>query len=115
MQGSKVRKVAVTAAAVLAAVTLAACSSSSSSSSTKTTQVSLKTAYNNTGKTDSSATTNGTLKVAEPNDSPFEGISDPVLSTNQEDADVFSPSGGQPGNQDGLFNTNKDYKIINGG
>ncbi|MFT9268490.1 MAG: ABC transporter substrate-binding protein, partial [Liquorilactobacillus nagelii] len=111
MQGSKVRKVAVTAAAVLAAVTLAACSSSSSNSSTsKTTQVSLKTAYNNTDKTDQSATKNGTLKVAEPNDSPFEGISDPVLSTNQEDADVFSPSGA-----DNLFNVNKDYKIINGG
>ncbi|WP_034995761.1 ABC transporter substrate-binding protein, partial [Liquorilactobacillus vini] len=111
MKDSKLRKVAVAVTTLLVAGTLGACSAGkSSSSSSSNTQVNLKTAYNNTGKVDQSANKNSTLKVAEPNDSPFEGISDPTLSSNQEDFDVFSPSGA-----DSLFNVDKNYKIINGG
>lgn len=107
------KKLALSAVAVLATISLAACSnnkSSSSSSGTTGAAVKLSAAYNNTKATDKSATNNSTLKVAEPNDSPFQGISDPVLSTNSEDADVFSPGGAAS-----LWKVDKNYKIIDGG
>jgi len=112
------KKLALSAMAVLATVSLAACSSKSSSSSksgTSGASVQLKAAYKNTKATDKTATKNSTLKLAEPNDSPFQGIADPVLSTNAEDADVFSPGGDQPGSINGLFHTDKNFKIIKGG
>ncbi|MGY5340403.1 oligopeptide ABC transporter substrate-binding protein [Levilactobacillus spicheri] len=106
------KKLVLSAMAVLATLSLAACSSkkSSSQSAGTTASVKLSTSYNNTSKTDSSATKNGTLKLAEVNDSPFQGISDPVLASNAEDADVFAPGGS--GN---LFNVDKNFKIIDGG
>ncbi|GEO67241.1 oligopeptide ABC transporter substrate-binding protein [Levilactobacillus spicheri] len=106
------KKLVLSAMAVLATLSLAACSSkkSSSQSAGTTASVKLSTNYNNTSKTDSSATKNGTLKLAEVNDSPFQGISDPVLASNAEDADVFAPGGS--GN---LFNVDKNFKIIDGG
>lgn len=106
------KKLVLSAMAVLATLSLAACSSkkSSSQSAGTTASVKLSTNYNNTSKTNSSATKNGTLKLAEVNDSPFQGISDPVLASNAEDADVFAPGGS--GN---LFNVDKNFKIIDGG
>ena len=106
------KKLALSAMAVLATVSLAACSSKSSSSSENGTTASLKLSptFNNKKATNASATKNSTLKLAEPNDSPFQGISDQVLSTNHEDADVFAPGGGGS-----LFNVDKNYKIIDGG
>ncbi|WP_125583504.1 oligopeptide ABC transporter substrate-binding protein [Levilactobacillus cerevisiae] len=106
------KKLVLSAMAVLATVSLAACSSNKSSSSTSGTTASVKLSptYKNTKATDASATKNSTLKVAEPNDSPFQGISDMVLATNSEDQDVFNPGGG-----DALFNVDKNYKIIDGG
>ncbi|PTM21118.1 oligopeptide ABC transporter substrate-binding protein [Lactobacillus sp. PFC-70] len=107
------KKLVLSAMAVLATLSLAACSSKKSSSSeTAGTHASVKlsTNYKNTAKTDSSATKNGTLKLAEVNDSPFQGITDPILASNTEDADVFAPGG-----QDNLFNVDKNYKIIDGG
>lgn len=108
------KKLVLSAMAVLATLSLAACSSKKSSSSSETAgthaSVKLSTNYKNTAKTDSSATKNGTLKLAEVNDSPFQGITDPILASNAEDADVFAPGG-----QDNLFNVDKNYKIIDGG
>ena len=107
------KKLVLSAMAVLATLSLAACSSKKSSSSETagtTASVKLSTKYNNTSKTDASATKNGTLKLAEVNDSPFQGITDPVLASNAEDADVFAPGGG-----DSLFNVDKNYKIVDGG
>ncbi|WP_024747111.1 oligopeptide ABC transporter substrate-binding protein [Levilactobacillus namurensis] len=108
------KKLVLSAMAVLATLSLAACSSKKSSSSSETAgthaSVKLSTNYKNTAKTDSSATKNGTLKLAEVNDSPFQGITDPILASNTEDADVFAPGG-----QDNLFNVDKNYKIIDGG
>jgi len=106
------KKLALSAMAVLATVSLAACSSnkSSSSKSGTTASVKLSPAYNNTKATDKTATKNSTLKVAEPNDSPFQGISDPVLGTNSEDTDVFAPGG-----SDSLWKVDKNYKIVDGG
>ncbi|MDT7013554.1 oligopeptide ABC transporter substrate-binding protein [Levilactobacillus namurensis] len=108
------KKLVLSAMAVLATLSMAACSSKKSSSSSETAgthaSVKLSTNYKNTAKTDSSATKNGTLKLAEVNDSPFQGITDPILASNAEDADVFAPGG-----QDNLFNVDKNYKIIDGG
>lgn len=107
------KKLVLSAMALLATLSLAACSSKKSSSSETagtTASVKLSTKYNNTSKTDASATKNGTLKLAEVNDSPFQGITDPVLASNAEDADVFAPGG-----QDSLFNVDKNYKIVDGG
>jgi len=107
------KKLVLSAMAVLATVSLAACSSKSSSkSSTPSNGASLKlsTDYNNTKATDKTADNNSTLKVAEANDSPFQGISDPVLATNAEDSDVFAPGGAGS-----LFNVDKNYKIVDGG
>lgn len=106
------KKLILSAMAVLATLSLAACSSKKSSSAPNVdtgASVKLSTMYNNTAKTDAAAN-KGTLKVAEANDAPFQGISDPVLATNAEDSDVFAPGGG-----DSLFNVDKNYKIIDGG
>ncbi|KMQ39581.1 peptide ABC transporter substrate-binding protein [Oenococcus oeni] len=93
--------------AVLSAVALAAHPVSAKSTSGT---VSFPSAYKNTSAASKSANNKSTLKVAEPNDSPFEGISDPVLASNAEDADVFAPGG-----SDTLFFNDKNYKIVNGG
>ncbi|KMQ38043.1 peptide ABC transporter substrate-binding protein [Oenococcus oeni] len=93
--------------AVLSAVALAAHPVSAKSTSGT---VSFPSAYKNTSAASKSANNKSTLKVAEPNDSPFEGISDPVLASNAEDADVFAPGG-----LDTLFFNDKNYKIVNGG
>ncbi|WP_143462699.1 oligopeptide ABC transporter substrate-binding protein [Levilactobacillus enshiensis] len=107
------KKLVLSAMAVLATVSLAACSSNSSSKSSGTgngSSLKLSTSYNNTSATDKTADEKSTLKVAEANDSPFQGISDPVLASNAEDADVFAPGGGNS-----LFNVDKNYKIVDGG
>lgn len=108
-------KVVLSAAVTfLAAVTLAGCSSNNSSSdnssSGSTAQIKLKTSFKNSAKTDKNATKNGTLKLAEVANSPFQGISDPILASNAADSHVFSPGGGN-----NLFNVDKNYKIIDGG
>lgn len=107
------KKLALSAMAVLATLSLAACSSSSSKKSSSgandNASVKLSESYNNKAKS-TTAANNTTLKVAEPNDSPFQGISDPVLASNAEDSDVFAPGG-----SDSLFNVDKNYKIIDGG
>ncbi|MDT6981518.1 oligopeptide ABC transporter substrate-binding protein [Levilactobacillus zymae] len=107
----KKNKLVLSAMAVLATLSLAACGSKKSTSDAvdNGASVKLSSVYKNTAKS-TTAANNTTLKVAEPNDSPFQGISDSVLSTNQEDADVFAPGG-----QDQLFNVDKNYKIIDGG
>lgn len=112
------KKLMLSAMAILATLSLAACSnkqSSSSSSPDTGASVKLATAYNNPGKTDSTATKNGTLKLAEVNDAPFQGIADPILLSNAEDSDVFSPGGETVGNINTLFRTDKNFKIIDGG
>jgi len=106
-------KLVLSAMAVLATLSLAACSNKKSSSAANTStpgaSVKLSEVYNNTAST--SATNNkGTIKVAEANSAPFQGITDPALASNAEDSDVFAPGG-----SDNLFNVDKNYKIINGG
>ncbi|MCF6164579.1 Oligopeptide ABC transporter periplasmic oligopeptide-binding protein OppA [Furfurilactobacillus rossiae] len=97
-------KIALAGAAVLSVVTLAACSNGGSSSQPKT-AVKMPKSYSATGKIDK----NATLKLAEVNDAPFKGITDPAMQSNAEDQDVFGP-----GNQ-GLFNVDKNYNYVNGG
>ncbi|EKP91048.1 oligopeptide ABC transporter substrate-binding protein [Oenococcus oeni] len=104
---SKSKKITLSAMAVLSAVALASHPVSAKSTSGT---VSFPSAYKNTSAASKSANNKSTLKVAEPNDSPFEGISDPVLASNAEDADVFAPGG-----LDTLFFNDKNYKIVNGG
>ncbi|KRL52739.1 oligopeptide ABC transporter substrate-binding protein [Furfurilactobacillus rossiae] len=96
-------KIALTGMAALSVLTLAACSNGNSSSSNK--MVKLPQAYKNS----KSAIKGGTLKVAEVNDAPFQGITDPALASNAEDTDVFAPE-----IQD-LFNNDSHYKFKNGG
>lgn len=107
------KKLVLSAMAVLATLSLAACSNKSSSSSSSTApagaSVKLSESYDNTAAV-SQAANKGTLKVAEANNSPFQGITDPALASNAEDTDVFAPGGG-----DNLFNVDKNYKIVNGG
>jgi len=104
-------KLATIAVTFLAAITLAGCSNnSSSSSSASTSAVKLPTAYNNKAATNKNATKNGTLKLAIVNNAPFQGITDPTLASNAEDAQAFAPGG-----QNNLFNVDKNYKIIDGG
>jgi Bacterial extracellular solute-binding proteins, family 5 Middle. len=50
------------------------------------------------------------LKLAIVNNSPFQGITDPILASNAEDTQAFAPGG-----QNNLFNVDKNYKIIDGG
>ncbi|MBL3531949.1 oligopeptide ABC transporter substrate-binding protein [Companilactobacillus zhachilii] len=102
-------KLATIAVTFLAAITLAGCSNNSSSESSSA-AVKLPTAYNNKAATDKNATKNGTLKLAIVNNAPFQGISDPTLASNNEDAQAFAPGG-----QNSLFNVDKNYKIIDGG
>jgi len=103
-------KLILAAVTLLATITLAGCSSNNSSSDTSSAQVKLPTAYNNTSATNTNATKTGTLKLALVSDSPFQGITDPVLAPNATDAQAFSPGG-----QNNLFNVDKNYKIIDGG
>ncbi|MFC6177722.1 oligopeptide ABC transporter substrate-binding protein [Companilactobacillus huachuanensis] len=103
-------KLASIAVTFLAALTLAGCSNSSSTSSSASKAVKLPMAYNNKAATDKSATKNGTLKLAIVNNAPFQGISDPTLASNNEDAQAFAPGG-----QNSLFNVDKNYKIVDGG
>lgn len=102
-------KLATVAITFLAALTLAGCSNNSSSESS-TAAVKLSTAYNNKAATNKNATKNGTLKLAIVNNAPFQGITDPILASNNEDAQAFAPGG-----QNNLFNVDKNYKIIDGG
>ncbi|GEO48297.1 oligopeptide ABC transporter substrate-binding protein [Companilactobacillus kimchii] len=97
------------AVTLLAAVTLAGCSNNSSSSSSNS-AVKFSTAYKNSAATDKNATKNGTLKLAMPSNSPFQGITDPVLAPNATDAEAFAPGG-----ENSLFNVDKNYKIVDGG
>lgn len=102
-------KLATIAVTFLAALTLAGCSNSNSSA-TSSKALDLPTAAKNTAKTDATATKNGTLKLALPTSSPFQGITDAVLQSNASDQMAFSPGG-----LDTLFNTDKNYKIVDGG
>lgn len=96
---------------MLSVVALAACGKSSDSSSSKSTNKIVTMPSSFSGKGSATTAGNGsTLKVAEVNDAPFEGITAPTIATNAEDADVFAPGGS--GN---LFNVDKNYKIIDGG
>lgn len=107
------KKWAVSSAAIMIALSLAACgnggdkkkSSANDSGRAKLTEV-----YKNPDKASKSANAKSTLKVAEPNDSPFKGVTEPTLADNQEDSNVFSPGGNGT-----LFEVNKNYKIIDGG
>mgnify|MGYP001265806505 CR=1 FL=1 len=107
------RNIALSGMAVRATLSLAACSSKKTASSTSSVSsgpsLKLSSSYNNTA-TSTAADNNGTLKVAEPNNSPFQGLTSPTLQSNAEDQDVFAP-----GNEDSLFNVDKNYKIIKGG
>jgi peptide/nickel transport system substrate-binding protein len=96
---------------MFSAVALAACSNSNNNSEAKSgSKPSVKMAeyYNNTKKS-SSTYNDGTLKVAEFNNSPFAGISSPSLQVNGEDQDVYSPGGVN------LFNTDANNKVVDGG
>lgn len=94
----------------LSALTLAACGNNKSSNSgASKPKVSLPATFSGSGKA-TTAGNNSTLKVAEVNNAPFAGISSVSLATNAEDQDVFSPGG-----LDNLFNTDNNYKIVNGG
>ncbi|WP_367295932.1 oligopeptide ABC transporter substrate-binding protein [Levilactobacillus yonginensis] len=114
----KKNKIVLSTMALLAVIGLAACSKKSSSSNSSGevgSSINLAEIYHNPKATDQSATKNSTLKIAEPNSAPFQGLTDPSLITNAEDTDVFAPGGNQPGNIDGLFNYDKDFKIVDGG
>ncbi|MYV17125.1 oligopeptide ABC transporter substrate-binding protein [Furfurilactobacillus milii] len=100
----KKTKFALAGAAALSVLTLAACSSKSSSSQPST-AVKMAKSYNASGSIDK----NATIKAAEVNDAPFKGVSDTVLASNAEDGDVFSPG------LQGLFKTDKNYNIVDGG
>ncbi|KRM90225.1 oligopeptide ABC transporter substrate-binding protein [Fructilactobacillus florum] len=108
---NKYRKWAVMVAMTVVPLTLAACSNDQNATVNPN---KLKPSYSAQGSSDSKAN-QGTLKLAEVNNSPFAGISSPTLSTNAEDSDVFSPGGEQPGSVNSLFKTDSDYKIIDGG
>lgn len=112
MNNKTKKKWAVSSAAIMVALSLAACGNSGkkSSSSTDSGRAKLTEVYKNTAKDNKSANAKSTLKVAEPNDSPFKGVSEPTLADNQEDANVFSPGGGSE-----VFKTDKNYKIVDGG
>lgn len=101
-------KLIVATVTFLAALTLAGCSNNSSSSSNSA--VKFSTNYKNSDATDKSATKNGTLKLALVNNSPFQGITDPILGSNASDAMAFAP-----GNLNNLFKYDKNYKIVDGG
>ncbi|WDF83706.1 oligopeptide ABC transporter substrate-binding protein [Lacticaseibacillus pabuli] len=94
--------------AVAAVLTLAACSNGSSSKGTSA-RLKLPNNYSASAKA-TKAGNNSTLKVAEINDAPFEGITAATIATNAEDSDVFAPGG--MGN---MFFFDKNYKIVDGG
>ncbi|GLB46500.1 peptide ABC transporter substrate-binding protein [Philodulcilactobacillus myokoensis] len=107
---SKYKKWLAAGAVMLSAGLFAACSSSQSQvKSGYKPSVKLSQTYDNPNKT-SSTYNNGTLKVAEFNNSPFAGITDPVLQSNAEDQDMFDPGG-----NDQLFFVNSKNEIVNGG
>ncbi|WP_283679418.1 oligopeptide ABC transporter substrate-binding protein [Lentilactobacillus sp. Marseille-Q4993] len=103
------RKWATAGAVLLSAFALAACGKSGSSdkSAAPESNVKLPSSYSAKG---SASGNNSTLKLAEVNDAPFKGITLSVLQDNAEDADVYAPGGAE-----GLFNTDKNYKIVDGG
>ena len=103
-------KLATIAITFLAAMTLAGCSNNNSNSSSSDAEVKLPTAYKNTAATDKNATKTGTLKLALVNNAPFQGITDPVLASNESDQEAFAPGG-----MNSMFNVDKNYKIIDGG
>lgn len=97
-------KLALAGMVVLSVITLAACSNGGNNGSADKT-VKLPKTYNNTKK----AQNGGTLKIAEVNDAPFQGITDVALQSNAEDQDVFSPM-----TQD-LMNFDNNHKFVDGG
>ena len=105
------KKWAVSSAAVLAAVSLATFSIDNTTTvSAATKRAKLSDTFKNSAKESTKANNESTLKVAEPNDSPFKGITEPTLADNQEDSNVFSPGGNST-----LFNVDDNFKIIDGG
>ncbi|HJE98192.1 MAG TPA: ABC transporter substrate-binding protein [Ligilactobacillus acidipiscis] len=106
------KKWAVSSAAIMIALSLAACGGGNkkSASSNDSGKAKLSAVYKNPDKANKSANAKSTLKVAEPNDSPFKGVSEPTLADNQEDSNVFEPGGNGI-----LFKTDDNYKIVDGG
>ncbi|MDF8367669.1 oligopeptide ABC transporter substrate-binding protein [Weissella paramesenteroides] len=105
------KKWAVSSAAVLAAVSLATFSIDNTTTvSAATKKAKLSDTFKNNAKESTKANNDSTLKVAEPNDSPFKGITEPTLSDNQEDSNVFAPGGNST-----LFNVDNNFKVIDGG
>ncbi|USS84531.1 oligopeptide ABC transporter substrate-binding protein [Fructilactobacillus myrtifloralis] len=100
-------KLALWGSVAVVALSLAACSNGGSDATAKTPK--LPQTYSAAGKADSKAN-DGTLKIGEVSQSPFTGISDPILANDKTDADVFLPGG-----QNNLFATDNNYKIKDGG
>ena len=105
------KKWAVSSADVLAAVSLATFSVDNTTTvSAATKKAKLSDTFKNNAKESKTANDKSTLKVAEPNDSPFKGITEPALADNQEDSNVFGPGGNAE-----LFNVDKNFKVVDGG
>ncbi|USS89125.1 oligopeptide ABC transporter substrate-binding protein [Fructilactobacillus cliffordii] len=100
-------KLAMWGSAALVALSLAACSNGGDSATAKTPK--LPQTFSASGKASQEAN-NGTLKIGEISNSPFTGISDPLLFTTTTDQDVFNPGG-----LNNLFATDNNYKIKDGG
>lgn len=103
------KKWVVAGLTMFSALALAACSNSGDNSEVKSgfkPSAKLAEYYDNTSST---TYNNGTLKVAEFNSAPFAGITSPTLQANAEDGDVYSPG------SVGLFNTDANNRIIDGG
>lgn len=98
-------------AAAFLTLSLVACGSTSASSRSTVSKKVLSMPSQFSGKGAATAAGNSsTLRIAEINDSPFVGITSLTFQSNSEDTDVFSPGG-----SNGLFNTDKNFKIIDGG
>lgn len=88
-------------------ITLVACGNKSSNSSSSTANKSVKfpVSYNNTAK----AIKGGNVNVAVVNDSPFKGVFNEELYTDQYDYDYMTPAA------ESLFGTNSTFKFNNQG
>ncbi|GLB46501.1 peptide ABC transporter substrate-binding protein [Philodulcilactobacillus myokoensis] len=108
---NKYRKWLTAGVVMLSTGLFAACSNSNSSQvkSGYKPSVKLSQTYHNPNETNSTYN-NGTLKLGEFYNSPFAGITDPALTSMEEDTDMFSPGGG-----DQLFFVNNKDEVVNGG
>ncbi|MCG4282140.1 oligopeptide ABC transporter substrate-binding protein [Lacticaseibacillus saniviri] len=99
---SKIGMVLLSTALVL---TLAACGSKSSNSSSSSNGSTTKLSFPITSKGSGSVEKGGTLSIGIVNDSPFKGVFNEELYTDNFDADFMTPA------SEALFGTDKDFTI----